>query len=153
MNSISLIGSQWTHFEHFDALVTTYPQETPRRLILGILAPCPPHAPRRPPEGSFWAFWCLGPHMPPGDPQKAHFGHFGACPPNAPRMLPEGSFWSFWCLGTHMPPGDPQKAHFKHFGALAPTCPQETPRRLILSILVPWPPNGPKRLPGDSKHT
>ena len=45
-------------------------------------------------------------------------------PPNAPRSASEGSF--------------------KHFRALATKWRRECLRRLILSIFVPWPPNGPQ---------
>ena len=95
--------------------------------ILTIFLPRPQNGPRRLSEGSFGAFSCLGHQMALGGPQKAHLEHSRA-------------------LATKWPPGCLQKAHFKHFGALATKWPQEAPRRLILSILVPGPPNGPKRL-------
>jgi hypothetical protein len=46
-----------------------------------------------------------------------------------------------------MAPGGSQKAHVQHFWALAAKWLQEAPRKLILSIFGPWPPNGPRRLP------
>ncbi len=50
-----------------------------------------------------------------------------------------------------MAPGASKEAHFEHFGALAAKWAQEAPRRLILSILVPWPPNGPRSAPGGQE--
>ena len=49
-----------------------------------------------------------------------------------------------------MAPRGPQETHFEQFGDLAAKWPQEPPRRLILSMLVPRLPNGPKRSPGGS---
>ena len=47
----------------------------PRRLNLSIFGPWPPNAPRRPPEGSLWAFSSLGRQMASGSDQEAYFEH------------------------------------------------------------------------------
>ena len=97
-------GSQEAHFENF----APSPPKGSRRLILSIFVPWPPNGPRKPPEGSSWAFSCLGREMAPGAPQKAHFGHFHALATKWPKETPRrlilacsGLFWhilAYYCL-------------------------------------------------------
>ena len=51
---------------------------------------------------------------------------------------------------TATPTGSPRKACFVHFWDLAAKWFQEAPRRLVLTIFKPWPPNAPRKPPEGS---
>ena len=57
----------------------------------------------------------------------------------APYRMDVATIWAFWGPGLRCGANEPQKACFEHFEALAWDVVKMSPRRLVLSILRPWP--------------